>query len=81
MAYLINFVDRALGVREREGAQILHVTFYYPYGLAYRAALDSIKVYGILHHLITSVKLPNVSTYLYFAKNKGKFCEALTKCQ
>ena len=54
MAYLINFVDRALGVREREGAQILHVTFYYPYGLAYRAALDSIKVYGILHHLIRS---------------------------
>ena len=52
MAYLINFVDRAFGVREREGAQILHVTFYYPYGLAYRAALDSIKVYGILHHLL-----------------------------
>ena len=54
MAYLINFVDRALGVREREGAQILHVIFYYPYGLAYLylAALDSIKVCDILHHLL-----------------------------
>ena len=52
-------------MRARARAQILPVTFYYPYGLAYRAALDSEKVYGILHPLMSNLVFDDTFNQLY----------------